>query len=94
MTVGQMTNSEGQLDNSKLLSKLQTVILRLELDKDKTYRPPNVEAATDYLQKVSSLLYCSLVEIKSKMRRVHLSGDSILVCLIGLSKLLLEWLCW
>ena len=54
MTVGQMTNNEGQLDNSKLLSKLQNVILRLELDKDKTYRPPNVEAATDYLQQVSS----------------------------------------
>ena len=54
VTVGQMTNSEGQLDNSKLLSKLQTVILRLEMDKDRTYRPPNVEAATDYLQQVSS----------------------------------------
>ena len=50
MTVGQMTNSQGQLDNGKLLSKLHTVILRL--DKSKTYRPPNVEAATDYLQQV------------------------------------------
>ena len=46
-----MTNSKGQLDNGKLLSKLQTVILRL--DKNKTFRPPNVEAATDYLQQVS-----------------------------------------
>ena len=52
VTVGQMTNSEGHLDNGKLLSKLQTVILRL--DKNKTYRPPNVEAATDYLQQVST----------------------------------------
>ena len=51
MTVGQMINSEGQVDNGKLLSKLQTVILRL--DKNKTYRPPNIEAATDYLQQVT-----------------------------------------
>ena len=50
VTVGQMTNSQGQLDNGKLLSKLHTVILRM--DKNKTYRPPNVEAATDYLQQV------------------------------------------
>jgi hypothetical protein len=51
LTVGQMINSQGQVDNGKLLSKLQTIILRL--DKNKTYRPPNVEAATDYLQQVS-----------------------------------------
>ena len=50
VTVGQMTNSQGQLDNGKLLSKLHTVILRM--DKNKTYRPPNVEAASDYLQQV------------------------------------------
>ena len=50
LTVGQMVNSQGQVDNGKLLSKLQTIILRL--DKNKTYRPPNVEAATDYLQQV------------------------------------------
>lgn len=51
LTVGQMINSQGLVDNGKLLSKLQTIILRL--DKNKTYRPPNVEAATDYLQQVS-----------------------------------------
>lgn len=59
LTVGQMTNSRGELDSGKLLSKLQTVILRL--DKNKTYRPPNIEAATDYLQQVGFLYYSSVL---------------------------------
>ena len=47
-----MTDSNGDLDTAKLLNKLQTLILRL--DKDKSYRPPSVEAATDYLQEVGN----------------------------------------
>ena len=50
LTVGQMTDPSGDLDTAKLLNKLQTLILRL--DEDKSYRPPSVEAATDYLQEV------------------------------------------
>ena len=54
-----MVNSQGLVDNGKLLSKLQTIILRL--DKNKTYRPPNVEAATDYLQQVSWTTSCTCI---------------------------------
>lgn len=50
LTVGQMNDQSGDLDNAKLLNKLQTIILRL--DEGKNYRPPSVETATDYLQEV------------------------------------------
>lgn len=53
LTVGQMNDKNGFLDPAKLLGKLQTLILRL--DESKSYRPPSVEAATDYLQQVSAV---------------------------------------
>ena len=51
LTVGQMMDNNGDLDTNKLLIKIQNFILRLDKHK---YRPPNLEAATDYLQKVIS----------------------------------------
>ena len=47
LSVGRMTNSEGDIDNDALLEKIQNFILRLDKDK---YRPVNLESATDYLQ--------------------------------------------
>lgn len=51
LTVGQMMNRQGELDTAKLLTRIQNLILRLD---ESRYRPPNLEAATDYLQKVIS----------------------------------------
>lgn len=59
LTVGQMTDPNGDIDNAKLLNKLQTIILRL--DAGKNYRPPSVETATDYLQQVSTHCHVTTV---------------------------------
>ena len=58
LTVGQMTDQNGDVDNAKLLTKLQNIILRL--DEMKNYRPPSVEAATDYLQEVGCILFSTI----------------------------------
>lgn len=54
LTVGQMLDRQGEVDTAKLLTKIQNLIVRLD---EKRYRPPNLEAATDYLQKVISEQY-------------------------------------
>ena len=51
LTVGQLTNARGELDKANLLTKIQNLIVRLDKG---GHRPPNLEAATDYLQKVIS----------------------------------------
>ena len=51
LTVGKMTNRQGELDTAKLFNKVHTLILRL--DGQREPRPlPTLEAAHDYLQKV------------------------------------------
>ena len=49
ISVKKMSNEHGEVDTSKLLEKLQNFIHRIDEDK---YCPSNIEAATDYLQKV------------------------------------------
>ena len=49
LTVGQMKNCSGEIDPALLLSKMQALIMRLD---ESRYRPPNLEEASDYLQKV------------------------------------------
>ncbi len=46
-----MVDRQGELDTAKLLTRIQNLIVRLD---ESRYRPPNLEAATDYLQKVIS----------------------------------------
>ena len=51
MTVGKMSDHNGDVDRGMLLSKLQALILRL--DRTNVNRQiPSVESATDYLQEV------------------------------------------
>lgn len=51
LTVGKLSDHNGDVDRAKLLSKLQTLVLRL--DKSNSNRQlPSVEAAKDYLQEV------------------------------------------
>ena len=54
LTVGQMLDRQGEVDTAKLLTKIQNLIARLD---EKRYRPSNLEAATDYLQKVIAEQY-------------------------------------
>ena len=51
LTVGQMVDRQGEVDTAKLLTKIQNLIERLD---ENRYRPTNLEAATNYLQKVIS----------------------------------------
>lgn len=51
LTVQKMRLPDGEINTAALLEKLQNFILRVDKD---MYCPPNIEAATDYLQKVMS----------------------------------------
>lgn len=51
LTVGKLSDHQGDIDRSKILSKLQTLILRLD-EGNINRQMPSVEAAKDYLQKV------------------------------------------
>ena len=58
--VGQMMTKDGDIDQAKLLTRLQNFIVRLD---DQVSRPPNLEAASNTLQKLLSEKYprCLLV---------------------------------
>ncbi|CAI8005159.1 Apoptotic protease-activating factor 1, partial [Geodia barretti] len=60
LPVGQMVTKDGDIDQAKLLTRLQNLIVRLD---DEVARPPNLEAATNTLQKILSEKYprCLLV---------------------------------
>lgn len=60
LSVGQMVTKDGDIDQAKLLTRLQNLIVRLD---DEVARPPNLEAATNTLQKILSDKYprCLLV---------------------------------
>ena len=52
LTVGQMTDRNGDVDTPKLLIRIQNLISRLDEDQYRHPKVDNLEAATDYLQKV------------------------------------------
>ena len=56
LTVGQMIDARGQLDKSKLLTKIQNLIVRLDEkgQQSSSSRPGDLESAQDLLQKVIS----------------------------------------
>ena len=58
--VGQMVTKDGDIDQAKLLTRLQNLIVRLD---DEVARPPNLEAATNTLQRILCEKYprCLLV---------------------------------
>ena len=60
LSVGQMVTKDGDIDQAKLLTRLQNLIVRLD---DHVVRPPNLEAATNMLQRILSEKYpkCLLV---------------------------------
>ena len=60
LPVGQMVTKDGDIDQAKLLTRLQNLIVRLD---DSVTRPPNLEAANNTLQRVLSEHYphCLLV---------------------------------
>lgn len=62
LTVGQLTDSKGKVDKDKLLSKLKTIITRL--DQNTTHPLNDVEAATDYLRRVNMKWACLQGRIK------------------------------
>ena len=65
LTVGQMTDARGRLDESKLLTRMQNLIARLDvkgLQQQQQQRTGNLEAARDLLQRVLSEQHpCSLL---------------------------------
>jgi apoptotic protease-activating factor len=54
LPVGQMVTKDGEIDQAKLLTRLQNLIVRLD---ERVNRPPNLEAATNTLQKILSEQY-------------------------------------
>ena len=54
LPVGQMVTKDGDIDQGKLLTRLQNLIVRLD---DKVTRPPNLEAATNTLQRILTKQY-------------------------------------
>lgn len=60
LPVGQMVTKDGNIDQAKLLTRVQNLIVRLD---DSVTRPPNLEAATNTLQRILSEQYprCLLV---------------------------------
>ena len=57
LTVGQMADARGRLDESKLLTRMQNLIVRLDekgQQSSSSSRPGDLESARDYLQKVIS----------------------------------------
>ena len=60
LAVGQMMTKSGEIDQAKLLTRLQNLIVRLD---EAAVRPPNLEAATNTLQNTLSRNYprCLLV---------------------------------
>lgn len=54
LAVGQMVTKDGNIDQAKLLTRLQNLIVRLD---EKMARPPNLEAATNALQRILSQQY-------------------------------------
>ena len=54
LTVGQMMDKNGEVNTANLLIKIQNITDRLDENRSDRYRPANLEAATDYLQKVIS----------------------------------------
>ena len=54
VTVGQMADARGRLDESKLLTKMQNLIVRLDEKGQQASRPGDLESARDLLQKVIS----------------------------------------
>ena len=58
--VGQMVTKDGDIDHAKLLTRVQNLIVRLD---DSVSRPPNLEAATNTLQRILTERYprCLLV---------------------------------
>ena len=54
LPVGQMVAKDGDIDQAKLLTRLQNLIVRLN---EKVTRPPNLEAATNMLQNILSKQY-------------------------------------
>lgn len=51
LTLGKLTDRYGDVDGAKLLSKLQALILRLDMS-NSNQQLPSVETAKNYLQKV------------------------------------------
>ena len=54
LAVGQMLTKDGEIDKPKLLTRLQNLIVRLD---EKVTRPPNLESATNTLQRILSKQY-------------------------------------
>ena len=54
LAVGQMVTKDGEIDQAKLLTRLQNLIVRLD---EKVSRPPNLEAANNTLRRILSEQY-------------------------------------